>query len=94
MALAQIPVSIKVVGNYSQVSQFLSEVEGLPRAFLVSGLAVKPGAETPQGANPTTVTTVASDLLTADLTGQLYMTTKVAAPVAPKTATTATTAAK
>jgi Tfp pilus assembly protein PilO len=97
MALAQIPVSIKVVGNYSQVSQFLSEVEGLPRAFLVSGLAVKPGAEAPQGADSAAAATTAdSDLLTADLTGQLYMTTKVAAPVAPKTATTAasTTAAK
>ncbi len=95
MALAQIPISIQVVGNYSQISQFLSEVEGLPRAFLVSGLNVQPGAAAPKGAAAAAKaeTTVESDLLTADLTGQLFMTTKVA-PATPKVAGKTSTASK
>ena len=95
MALAQIPITIKVVGGYSQISQFLSEVEGLPRAFLITGLNVKPDVEPKKGAKGDGGETVAeSNLLSADLTGQIFMTAKPPAPVAPKATASSTTAAK
>lgn len=90
--LAQIPVTIQVLGGYSQISQFLSEVEGLTRAFMVSGLTVKPSE--PSGPESQSGTTPTSDgTLSAQLTGGMYMTTKVA-PATPVTtaASTASTA--
>ena len=33
-ALVDIPVAIQVTGSYSQISQFFSELESLPRAIL------------------------------------------------------------
>jgi Tfp pilus assembly protein PilO len=76
LALAHIPVTVSVKGTYSQVSQFLAEIEGLSRAFLVSTVAVTPYQ--PSGSSATTVQT---DQLTAALTGRLFMTTTVAPPV-------------
>ena len=78
LALAQVPVAIKVAGKYSQISQFLAEVEGLQRAFLVNGLKIAPGARVgvPSGA-------VDEGTLRAELSGQMYMTTKPPAPVTP-----------
>jgi len=96
MALAQIPISIKVVGGYAQISQFLSEVEGLPRAFLITGLNVKPDVEPVKGEKNAGGTAVESNLLSADLTSQIFMTTKPPAAATPAKSTTAssTTAAK
>jgi len=91
LALAQIPITIKISGRYSQLSQFFSEVEGLPRAFLISGVTVTPDAGAAAAAPGTTSTTESAaepDSLTATITGSLYMTVKplaptpVAAPVA------------
>jgi Tfp pilus assembly protein PilO len=87
LPLAAMPISIQVTGNYGQMSQFLAEVEGLPRAFLVNGFSVAPGDASPAGKDAAK-TTAASDVLTVSLTGQLFMTTK-AAPAAPTTADTA-----
>jgi type IV pilus assembly protein PilO len=93
LQIAQIPVSVQVAGSYAQISQFLSEVEGLTRAFQVSGLTVKPGAPSGPASQTGTAPTVSDGTLTAQLTGAMYMTTKVA-PAAPVTtaASTATTA--
>lgn len=92
LPIASIPISVQVTGNYSQVSQFLSEIESLPRAFLVGGFSVIPGDNGPTAKKNDAASAVLDDTLTVSLTGQLYMTTKVAAPAAPKPA--ATTAAK
>ncbi|HEX8003950.1 MAG TPA: type 4a pilus biogenesis protein PilO [Mycobacteriales bacterium] len=81
LPLAQIPITVKVAGRYSEVSQFFSEIEGLPRAFLLSGVNVVP--EPPKakdGAAP--AGNVYTGRLAATLTGSLYMTVK--APPAPK----------
>lgn len=78
LSLAQIPVTVKVSGRYSQVSQFFSEVEGLPRAFLISTVDIAEDEE----AN---AESVVKDKLLATITGTLFMTTKappVAVPVA------------
>lgn len=98
LPLASIPIAVEVTGSYSQVSQFLSEIEGLSRAFLVNGFNVNPGDSGPQAKKPSGGSTTGGPrydgTLTMQITGQLYMTTKVApaAPVAAKPATT--TAAK
>lgn len=94
LPIAAIPVSVEVTGTYSQVSQFLSEIEGLPRAFLVNGFNVNPGDTSPRAAKDNGGKAY-NGTLTMSVTGQLYMTTKVA-PVAPVAAKPAadTTAAK
>ncbi|MDQ1712507.1 MAG: hypothetical protein QOE45_1957 [Frankiaceae bacterium] len=79
LPLAHIPVSVAVKGTYSQISQFLAEIEGMPRAFLVSGIAVVP-AQTSAGST-SAATAVEKDQLSASLTGRLFMTTATAAPV-------------
>lgn len=70
--LKSIGLSLNVVGGYFQVEQFLDRLEGLTRAFKVTGFTLAPGA------NPTkpdmakeTLDTGAS--LTAAVTGQVYM---------------------
>jgi Tfp pilus assembly protein PilO len=93
LPIAQMPITITVTGNYSQVSQFLSEIENLPRALLVSGFSITPGDNGPTAKQVSEAASASSDVLTVALTGQLFMTTKpAAAPVAVKPA--ATTAAK
>jgi Tfp pilus assembly protein PilO len=77
LALAQIPVSIKVAGKYSQISQFVAEVEGLQRAFMVNGLKIGPGVRVGPA------TTVDDGTLRAELSGQMYMTTAAPQPVTP-----------
>jgi Tfp pilus assembly protein PilO len=81
-ALAQIPVTIEVRGNYSQVTQFFNEVEGMPRAFLLTGAKIEPynGDNKALGIEP--------DALSAELSGRLFMTAKAkaATPVTPVTA--------
>ncbi|HEV2889950.1 MAG TPA: type 4a pilus biogenesis protein PilO [Frankiaceae bacterium] len=96
LPIAQIPIALNVVGSYSEVSQFLSEIEGLPRAFLVTSIALTQGDESPSAEKVEKIgsSKIYDDLVTLKVTGQLYMTTK-AAPVAPVTAKpAATTAAK
>src|SRR5438270_9236873 len=42
--LASIPLTIQVQGTYFNVEQFLSAIESLSRAMLVSGFSLAPGA--------------------------------------------------
>jgi Tfp pilus assembly protein PilO len=80
--LVNIPVAIQITGSYSQISQFFSELEALPRALMVGGFNIVPGV--PGGASATTV--VDADTLTATINSQVSMTAKQAAappPVAP-----------
>ena len=100
LPLAQIQVSMKVTGKYSQLSQFFSEIEGVSRAFLLNGVNVVPGDAGAQssGASVTGSTTTATSqtgpvydgTLTATITGSLFMTVK---PLATAPQTAATTAA-
>lgn len=88
--LASIPISLKVVGDYSEVSQFFSEIERLPRAFLVNGFTITRGGETvgPAGALPGGAS-LNTRALSVQLKGTLYMQTKP--PAAPRPQPAATT---
>jgi Tfp pilus assembly protein PilO len=85
LPLAAIPVNVKVNGTYSEVSQWMSEIERLPRAFLVSGFTLELApAKTGADANA-----APSDELTLQMQGLMYMTIK--APTAPRVAQPAAT---
>jgi len=90
LTIAQMPITIHVSGKYSQVSQFLSEVENLPRALLVRGFSLTPGDTSPRSKGTGAAGGTYDGKVTLQMTGQLYMTAKVApaAPAAPKPATT------
>ncbi|MEA2169974.1 MAG: hypothetical protein QOF76_3274 [Solirubrobacteraceae bacterium] len=80
--LVQIPVAIQVVGSYPAVSQFFNELESLPRALTVAQFAVVPGV--PGGVAVGAAAAADQNLLTANISSTVVMTTKaptVAAPV-------------
>jgi Tfp pilus assembly protein PilO len=69
-ALAAIPVALNVVGGYFEVSQFLANLENLPRAYRVTGLTLAPGA------SPTSKDKASTEdgrVLTSTITGSVYM---------------------
>lgn len=70
-ALAAIPVAINVVGGYFEVSQFLANLENLPRAFRVTNLTLAPGASPTDKAKATSTEDGSS--LTSTITGTVYM---------------------
>ena len=94
LSLAAIPVNLKITGSYSEISQFFSELERLPRAFLVNGFALggRAGAANASsplaGAGAGQAGTVAPGDLTLSVNGQLYMTTKPPARAPQPAATT------
>jgi Tfp pilus assembly protein PilO len=90
-AVAQIPVNLQVSGTYSALTQFFSEIESLPRAFLVSGVTVAPGkAGGPSRSGSSTAGSASAPAWTGDLTatlnGRLFMTTTPQAAAKPATA--------
>ena len=85
--LASIPVAINVVGGYSEVSQFMSNLESLPRALRVTNLTIAPGTSPVAGAGASTSTEDGRSLTTT-ITGSVFMAADrpVATPVvAPAT---------
>jgi Tfp pilus assembly protein PilO len=81
--VSQIPVSLKVTGNFANVRLFLNGLESMQRAFLVTGLAIA------QNAAATTTATAGS--LSTTITGDVFMAPQVPIPSTPNT--TAATAA-
>jgi Tfp pilus assembly protein PilO len=81
--LANIPITMKVTGGYSQVQEFFQAVEEMPRAFLLTATKIEPD----KGGDGTT-SAVASNTLTAEMTGRLFMMTKAPDPVTPVAAPT------
>lgn len=81
--LADISVTLKVVGHYSNVSMFFDEIEELKRALLVSDFTIK-AAESERGAAEADEAAVDLDDLEAEIGAHVLMTTK-AAPVAKPT---------
>lgn len=69
--LAAIPIAINVVGGYFEVSQFLANLENLPRALRVTNLSLAPGAS-PTDQSEATSTDDGSSL-TSTITGSVYM---------------------
>lgn len=84
--LFQVPIVVKVSGSYFELEQFLNGVEGLRRAFLVSGVDIAPDT-TSTSATGTPVT----GQLEMSLTGRVFVvppasaTTTTTTPVAPAT---------
>jgi Tfp pilus assembly protein PilO len=71
--LQQVAVTLNVVGSYFQVAEYLDRLEGLTRAFRVTGFALAPGA------NPVKTTagqpsTESGKVLTANITGLVFET--------------------
>lgn len=79
--LQAIPVSIRVGGRYPAMAEFLNKLEGLKRAFLVTGLTLK--YEKPEGAASQVVSRGPLDL---QIQGRVYIS-------APTSATGARTVA-
>jgi Tfp pilus assembly protein PilO len=82
--LAIIPVNITVLGGYFEVSQFVAELEGLPRALRVSILTVAPG-ESPT-AKASAMGVQDGSTLATTITGSVFLATNrppAAAVVAP-----------
>jgi Tfp pilus assembly protein PilO len=72
--LQQIPVTLNVVGSYFQVAEYLDRLEGLTRAFRVTGFTLAPGTNP---VSPTTTgqpSTESGKVLNANITGQVYET--------------------
>ena len=84
--LASIPMAINVVGGYSEVSQFMSNLESLPRALRVTNLTIAPGTSPVAGEGASTSTEDGRSLTTT-ITGSVFMAadrpvaTPVVAPV-------------
>lgn len=70
-ALAGIPIAINVVGGYFEVSQFLANLENLPRAFRVTELSIAPGTSPTDKSESTSRNDGSS--LTSTITGSVYM---------------------
>lgn len=78
--LSTIPVTINVVGSFYSLERYLGALEDLPRALRVTKLAVTPGENpvAPGSAGSTAAKDGSS--LTAAITGEVFVSTAVAAP--------------
>lgn len=83
--LVSIPVELKVAGEYSQVTQFFTELEEMNRALMVAGFSVKRLEEMPRKVEGESIEVETLDMLTATVQAQIYMTKKAPAPPAQTT---------
>lgn len=82
-SLAEIPVSLNVVGEYYDIAQFLANLEALPRALRLTEVGIAPGlspAAPPSAATSTAATDGRSLVMT--LTGSVFMATNRPVPAA------------
>jgi Tfp pilus assembly protein PilO len=70
--LAQIPVTLNVVGGYFQVEQFVAALENLPRSMRVTALTMAPG---PNPVKPAAAAAAVDDgrSLATTITAQVFM---------------------
>lgn len=91
--LVGIPVELKVAGQYSQLTQFFTEIEEMNRALLVADFSVKRVEKLPRqaatggtAAADTSIDVKVLDQLEATISTRVWMTKKApAAPAAPTT---------
>jgi Tfp pilus assembly protein PilO len=86
--LLAIPIAVQVTGGFFQLEQLLTNLEDLPRSFLVGGLTVAPGA-TPGVAAPGASAGLSGGSLSATINGRVFVTAvrpAAPAPVMPSTA--------
>jgi Tfp pilus assembly protein PilO len=77
--LQQIPVTLNVVGSYFQVAEYLDRLEGLTRAFRVTGFTLAPGAN-PVKATAGQASADSGKVLNANITGQVFEATSATTP--------------
>ncbi len=92
--LLAIPVTVQVSGGFYQLEQFLTNLEDMPRSFLIGQLTVAPTGGASASGLPAGVPAAgvsggtSTGALTASITGRVFMATAqpaavTAAPVAP-----------
>ncbi|MHB8450096.1 MAG: type 4a pilus biogenesis protein PilO [Mycobacteriales bacterium] len=79
-SLYQIPLTLSLAGGYFEVENFLSNLENLPRALMVTGVNVSPqggssSTSASSGATQTAAPQVGKGELTVAITGRVFMTT-------------------
>jgi len=90
--LVNIPLQLEIVGSYSQITQFFTEIEELNRALLVDGFTVEAGnVKSRKVAGVAADSAADPELLRAELKVLVMMTKKPATSAAPTTTTTKTT---
>ena len=71
------PLTLKITGNYFEIEQFLNELEGVNRAFLVTGYTLTAGEDSASGTGGAPATSAspagADGDLTLDLTGRVFL---------------------
>ena len=87
--LAQILVTINVVGDFYDVEQFVANLEQLPRALKISNLVVAPGTSPTAGKSGGATSAADGRSLTTTITGSVFLATGAT----PATAVVAPTAA-
>lgn len=88
-SLYQIPLTLSLAGGYFEVENFLSNLENLPRALMVTGVNISPQGGSTQATSPagstatqTAAPQVGKGELTVAITGRVFMTTTDLAGVA------------
>jgi type IV pilus assembly protein PilO len=71
--LAQIPIDMTVVGGYFEVSQFLANLENLPRALRVSDLGMAPGDSPTRRSSSSSSTSGQGTVLSTTISGTVFM---------------------
>jgi Tfp pilus assembly protein PilO len=67
--VASIPITLNIKGTYFQALEYIDALEGLTRAFKVSGLTVAPADATPTSSG----VVITTDKLSINVTGTVYM---------------------
>jgi len=85
--LVDIPVKLKVAGNFTEVKLFFAEIEELNRALHVTGFKMTGPDRKLRKTAGTTAVVDDYDLVVAEITAHVKMTKKATAPSAPTTTT-------
>ena len=83
--LQSITLTTKMKGSYSQLAQFVANLEALPRMFMVTAYSIGPSATGTGGATVTRCTQKAC-LIDLEVTGQVFIAPALVAPPVPVTA--------
>ncbi|MDQ6650897.1 MAG: hypothetical protein M3Z02_12390 [Actinomycetota bacterium] len=75
--LAEIPVVLTISGGFFPVEQFISNLEGLSRSYLVTGMTAAPGAGS---AGAATTKPKVGQQLQVTINGKVFMSASVATP--------------
>lgn len=81
--LLTIPVTIQVTGGFFQLEQFMTNLEDLPRSFLVGQLSIAAASSTGTTSAGSTSAGLSGGSLSMTITGQVFLTAAKPAATAP-----------